>query len=217
MAIPNTGLSGQFDLVANKAGITLRVFWAETYDETTNKSVITITDIQGKSSLWYGQSYFFDGSIDVEGAEIVTFDRASRAHYVYWGSLNKFESIRAADGYPAPPWESAEILHNADGSKTANITVNISGYTVSGQYGSGWTVSETVEILLTEISVSDPDTGPVNADISIGFYFNGARIILLYEGRPLGAYFIPPTEGGTDELAILGTGKLGSMILGKEV
>lgn len=217
MALLNTGLSGQFDLVANKAGITLRVFWAETYDEATNKSVITITDLQGKSSLWYGLSYFFDGSIAVEDAEIVTFDRASRGHYVYWGSLNRFESIRTANGYSAPPWASAEILHNADGSKTATITVNISGYTASGQYGSGWTVSETVEILLTEIPVFDPDIGPVNADISIGFYFNGVRIVPFYEGRPLGAYFIPPAEGGADELAILGTGKLGSMILGKEV
>lgn len=195
MALPNTGLSGQFDLVANKSGITLRVSWTETYDEVSNKSVITITDIQGKSSLWYGQSYFFDGSIDVEGAPIVQFSRASRGHYVYWGVLNRFESIRTASGYPAPPWESAEIFHNADGSKTAAITVNISGYTASGQYGSGWTVSETAEILLTEITVSNPDTGPVNADPAIAFFFNGLRICPLYERKYLGTFFIPPAIG----------------------
>jgi hypothetical protein len=164
------GKSGYFDLSETSAGITLRVYWQESYDKSTNKSVITITDLQAKSSMWIGISYFLDGIISVNGTEIMAFNHEDLKYYVYWGTKNTFASVRVQKGGVLPPWISAEISHNADGNKTVSIEVNISGYTSTSGVGSGWNVNGSEGVELTHV---DWGVIPIDGELYQGYIDNG--------------------------------------------
>lgn len=123
MALSNRGLSGQFDLQSSNGSCTFRVHWSETYDIAGNKSVISIDKVQVKSTGYIGL-YYLNGTISVNGQNVVSFNSSTGTHSVYLEAKNTFYEIA---GNVAPPWISAEVAHNSDGSKAVTITVNVKG------------------------------------------------------------------------------------------
>lgn len=217
MALPNAGKTWQFDFAADKAGVVIRIGLAESYNSETGQHMIAITDLQAKGTKgksWYGFSYFLDGNISIKGIDqkIITFTKSSWDHYFWWGSLDTFEPVRAQHSPVTSPlnWESESIQGD-----NISVSLVIRGYTASGQYGSGWEVSETMELVLTATpDVPSLDTEPVRSDPNVGFYFNGQRVFPRYADRLIGAFIKPVTIDPSE--AVLGTAVLGTMILGKE-
>ena len=144
-----TGKSGYFDIAGNN-GITIRVNWEETYTIETNTSIVTVTGVSLKSST-YRTSYFLNGNISVADSPIVEMSSVMGTHVVDIPTLGSFESVVATTNAGKPPWSSGAIEHNADGSRTVTIAVNLRGYTSSGGSGNGWTVSGSTAVTLTTI------------------------------------------------------------------
>ena len=140
MALSNIGLSGQFDLKSSNGSCTFRVYWSETYDIAGNKSVISIDKVEIKSTAYVGQ-YWLNGTISVNGENVVSFNSSAGTHAVYIEANNTFYQVT---GNVAPPWASAEVAHNYDGSKAVTIAVNVKGIP-------GGAVSDTESVTLTKI------------------------------------------------------------------
>lgn len=147
-----TGKSGSFELTGTK-GFTLRVAWSETYETATNTSVVSITSVQVKSTsnYMYRAEYWLKGTVKVNDAAAVTFDSTMGSHSVNITTLNSYTTVSAHGSYPAAPWKSNAITHNTDGTKTVTIAVDIAGYTISGDNGSGWKVTGSNNVVLTSI------------------------------------------------------------------
>lgn len=157
------GKSGSFELAGTK-GMTLKVFWSETYDIETNTSNVSITGLQLKSAS-YGATYYLTGTVSIGGKTVASFDSKKGYDYFTVNSDSVYKSI-VCDKAP-PPWSVSNILHDSDGSKSVGITISVKGYTTSGQYGSGWEVNTTHSVELTTIArVSVPTVS--TTDVTMG-------------------------------------------------
>lgn len=140
-----TGKSGYFDLSTTKSNVKVRINWSETCDITSNTSVVQIDSVQVMAVSpygYYGYTYYPDGSVKVAGTAVVTFKSATPSHSVRIAAQDTWYSISGA------PYKSGSIAHNADGSKSVTIAVDITGYEPDGDGDSGWraTGSKTVEL-----------------------------------------------------------------------
>lgn len=147
-----TGKSGSFELSGTK-GFGLKVAWSETYETATNTSVVSITSVQVKSTsnYLYRGEYWLKGTVKVNDTAVVTFDSTMGSHSANVTSLNSYATVSAKGSYPAAPWKSNAISHNSDGTKSVTIAVDVAGYTVSGDNGSGWKVTGSNNVELTSI------------------------------------------------------------------
>ncbi len=146
-----TGKNGYFDIYGSR-GFTARIHWAETYDIATNTSILSVTKLEFKSTNWYGVSYYLEGTIKVDNKAIVTFDAGQGTHAFNPSTLNAFYPVKGTlEGAPESPWNSSAIEHNADGSKEAMLSLDVKGYTLSGNAGNGWSASGSSAITLTTI------------------------------------------------------------------
>lgn len=143
-----TGVSGYFDLSESVIGITARVYYEETYDEDAGTSVITITNLQFSSSVYYGYSYVLDGYIKVDGNAVVNMSGVQGSHTVLPTPKNTFVSVKSWNGFTNYPWSSNPISHNADGSKSVTIELSISS---SNQDNKDWVITGSKTIQLTSI------------------------------------------------------------------
>ena len=146
------GVSNYFDLTGTY-GFTVRVFYEEAFDQEANESVLNITDLQVMTSYNIeAQLYYLNGSVIVDGGNVVTFDSKAGTHSVYIYEKNDFRSVDADEESGQPPWDADNIIHNEDGSKTVSISVNITGWnSIDGGLCDGWSVSGTVDVELTTI------------------------------------------------------------------
>lgn len=151
-----TGLSSSFELDCTSSLFKLRVNWSETYDAGTNKSTVTISSVEFKSTGWYGFTYYPDGIIKVNGTPVITMNSYHGDHNCRAGSLNSWSKIKKSGGAVATG--SVDIVHDADGTKS--ITIEVVGnrfsrcyfYTVNGDDGgSGWGCTGSKAITLTTI------------------------------------------------------------------
>lgn len=143
-----TGKSGYFDLATTKSNVKVRVNWSETYEISTNASVPQIDSVQVMALSpygYYGYTYYPDGSVKVAGTAVVTFKSATPSHSVRIAAQDTWYSISGA------PYTSGSISHNADGSKSVTIAVDITGYTNDGSGDSGWRASGSKTVELTTI------------------------------------------------------------------
>lgn len=160
------GVSGYFDLTGSN-GITMRIHYGETYDVTTNQSVVSITALQVMSSWYYGVTYYLDGTITVDGSTAASMSSSGGTNGVALVALNTWANVGGTLG------SVSSIAHNTDGSKSVTIAVSVKGYTTSGSAGSGWTVSGSKTIALTTIprastiGATDANIGAVSM-IAIG-------------------------------------------------
>lgn len=152
-----TGKSGYFDL-AGSYGITLRVYWIETYDVSSNKSVVTIEKLQVKSSKYDGALYWLNGTVSVDGVVLATMSSAAGTHSAYITGLDKFADVKASGNTAS--WVSQEITHADDGSKSVPIAVSLRGFTPTGTAGDGWEVNTSYSVALTTIPRKSTFTVP---------------------------------------------------------
>lgn len=211
MALSQKGKSGQWEIQADKAGVTLLIDWSETYDSYLNASVFSIDKIQGKSSKYRGYSYFLDGHISVDGTAIASFSSAEQTNYLYWGNLNTYEDMQVQNGGTNVPFESERIAHSKEGLRTINVVISITGISTKSGIESGWVVSLSEDIELTPIYTGIQDL--LSIPIATVFMLNGSVVFPIYSRKVVGITYRP--GGDVDDSAVLGTGILGTMILGK--
>lgn len=120
-----TGKSGSFTIAGNE-GFTAKVTWQETYDTVANTSVVSL-NLAINSSTYRGV-YYLAGSLKVNGGSVVNMNYYSPAtHKVEVSAGSTYYQVQAQSG-TAPPWASATISHNSDGSKSVSIAVSIEGW-----------------------------------------------------------------------------------------
>ena len=130
-----TGKSGSFEITGSP--FSGRITWSETYDITTNTSIVTIEKIEVKSSNFYGVGYYPSGSITVNGEKVGSMSSGSGTHYVYISKQKTYYEIKESGDKPFTPWVSSAINHNTDGKKSVVVNVSIGLYTINGNYDSG--------------------------------------------------------------------------------
>ena len=148
-----TGKSGSFALTSGK--YTVQINWSETYDPIANTSIVTIDSVKAKNGNWYGVTYYPSGTIKINGSTVITMNSVLGTHNVYVTALNTYNHIKPSGGTKTTA-SSGAIAHAADGTKSVKIEVSLKGYTISGDYGSGWGVSGSETITLTAIDRAAP-------------------------------------------------------------
>lgn len=137
--------------IAGTGGFTARIYWSDDYDIATNTSKVSITKIQFKTT-WYGVTYYLNGSVSVGGTVVASFSSTKGGHtFKAQSPASTFYDMSVSSGFAAPPYTSGSIAHGTDGSQVSSIAINVSGYTLDGEYGSGWNVSGSSVITLTTI------------------------------------------------------------------
>lgn len=144
-----TGKSGYVDIASG--WITARLYWSDDYDIASNTSKVSITNIQFMSSNYYGPVYYLNGSVTVNGSTVASFSSSQGGYTFKPVTQGAFYDMAVASGFAAPPFTSGSITHNADGSKSATIGISVNGYTINGNYGSGWGCSGSTTVVLTTI------------------------------------------------------------------
>ncbi len=158
-----TGNSGSFTLTGSQ-NFAVIIYWSETYNESANTHVVSITAAQLVSYNWYGFTYYPSGTLSINGSAVVTFNSQIGTHNCTIGSQGTGYNIIPASGssYPAAPWSSGTISGNADGTKSVSIAASFTCYTADGRGGSGWSVSGSQTVTLHTIprtsSISMPAT-----------------------------------------------------------
>lgn len=148
-----TGKSGSFTLTSGY--FTCQISWEENYSVTANTSTITVT-AKIKSSGYYNQDYYPNGSISVNGTKLVTFNSATPTHMVYVVSRNTYYGFTNTSGTSKTTWKSGSITHNSDGTKSVDIAADFYLYTPGGNYGSGTRIKGSKTVALTSIDRAAP-------------------------------------------------------------
>lgn len=153
-----SGKSGYVEFSSSVSWGTVRVYWSETYEVSTNKSKVTIESIRVKSTNWYGVTYYPDGVLKVNGVEVASFASNLGTTLVRVDAQGSwYKIVDATDTSKVITASLDNIAHNDDGSKTVSIKLtgnrfnNFNFITVSGKYGSGWSVNASKSITLTTI------------------------------------------------------------------
>ena len=116
-----TGKSSNFTLDCTSSGFKIRVNWSETYDASTNSSVVTVSSVQFKSTSWYGFTYYPDGLVKINGTTVITMNSNLGSHNCRAGSLDTWSTIKKSGGETATG--STTVVHGADGKKSVSIEV----------------------------------------------------------------------------------------------
>lgn len=151
-----TGVSGYFDLTGDN-GAMARVHYAEYYDAIANQSTMEI-GLQIASSWYSGVTYYLDGGISAGGQDVVAFTAFAGSNSATLPALNTYVTVGGS------PWTSGAISHNTDGTGAVEISISIHGYTKSGGAGSGWAISGSKTVTLTDIPRSST-IGATDANI----------------------------------------------------
>lgn len=145
------GVTGYIDIgdsTYSPSRLKLRIHYSESYDVSTNKSVVSITKIQAMSVSpysWYGVTYYPGGTISIGGVTAITMDSTKSTHAV---SIQKFDTWYDFSGALG----SVTVDHNSDGTKTVAISAAVRYYTKSGGAGSGANLTGSQNVALTTIA-----------------------------------------------------------------
>jgi len=151
------GKTGYVDFAASSfyGTQTLRVYWSETYSGST--SDVSITKVELKSSAYFGQSYYGNLLIKINGVTAVTLTENNNS--VYLPGQNAFGEVLGAGGVSITGTVSG-IAHNSDGSKSVAISIHTNSYAQVGPlfYSASpgsivFTNGASVSIALTRLSV----------------------------------------------------------------
>ena len=144
-----TGINTYVDF-PGPGGFTFRVFLEETYDVAGNYSYAPVTGISAQAKT-YGGTWYLGGTVSVAGAVLATMDYHDPATHLFTVGVvgDKWYSVSAIQGGKSFPWATGKIYHNADGSKTIEVSVNITLWRKSGD--PTFTISGTKSVNLTQI------------------------------------------------------------------
>lgn len=155
------GKSGSF-VINGSQKVDFKVYWEEEYDIDANTSKVVLKPYCITQSGGGGYRYYPDGTISCNGVQLIEMDSYHGTHYfdaTY--QTEKYIRIATGDG-PQLVLTSDVITHNDDGSKSVIISVNFKGYSVGGVGVSGFSVSGTHTITLTDIPRASSITSASN-------------------------------------------------------
>lgn len=152
------GKSSYFELDTSSASFKIRVYWSETYDASTNASVVTVDSVEFMSTGWYGFTYYPDGVVKINGETVITMNSRTGDHYCWAPRLNTWAPIVLTDTREIATG-SVVVVHDADGRKSINIEIAGNRYSKCFFYvlgdkdiaGNGWNCAGFNTIELTEI------------------------------------------------------------------
>lgn len=124
------------------SGITFRITYTQTSDVATNKSVVTVTKLQIKTTTHTGL-YYFDGDITIDGKTVVDMSSSAGSHRASINATGTFYNVSGTLG-------SATITHESDGTQTVDFALK----SVAGWYNASskkWTISGSKSVALTTI------------------------------------------------------------------
>lgn len=127
------GKSGSFEFADSY--LTIQVNWSETYDISSNTSIVQIDSMKVKtnSASRYG-TWCPCWIVKINGEEVGKSNYYSPStHKVILGTKDTYENVVVNhSGGVAFPWKSSAIEHNADGSKAIVISVvpNPAGHSI---------------------------------------------------------------------------------------
>ena len=152
-----TQTTGILEFVTNAPWAAVRLHYTETCDPDANTSDLTVTGIQVRSGSWYGVTYYIDGIVCIAGQTVARFNSENGEAMVTVGSQDGwYPIVWAADGSPVTG-SLTRIPHTHTGQGQTQISLlgnrfaRFAFYTVSGGAGSGWGVSDTQTLELTDI------------------------------------------------------------------
>lgn len=166
------GYSGSFTIAGTK-NMSAVCYWSETYDPDQNTHYVSIDAIRLVSTNWYGFVYYPNGSLSIGGVQCCTYNSTIPTHKCLVSTQYDEYSITAQGNYANPPYTVGPFIGNADGTCSATITLNFSGWTYDGSGASGFTISGSRTVSLYTVSrasyVSFPNCtmgSPVTLSIS---------------------------------------------------
>ena len=136
----------------------LRVNYSYTQDAVNNRTTVTITSVQFKSTNWYGTSFYGDGTITFAGSCSVTWSNAGDVDGVYVAAQNTFYTL-GSKTYP-----SFTVNHNSSGVGSFSISVgprsgsgysNFNIFCLASTSGNWWTTTSAT-ISLPQIDRAAP-------------------------------------------------------------
>lgn len=145
------GKSGS--LIFHGSNNSIRINWAEDYDANANTSVVRITSAELQSGTYYG-TWYFNGSFAINGVPVVYMSSTSPATHVVNvpAAGSTWYTIQTTSSGTAPPWYSGTLYHNADGTLTIPISIDMRSVRFSPDYVRS-DFSETQYVVLTSIPI----------------------------------------------------------------
>lgn len=145
-----TGKSGSFELSGSQS-MKAKVYWSELYDTDTNTSVVSVDVKIISGSTGSGYLYYLNGTVSVNGTAVISMSSTAGSHNCYAVYGQEANINAGSSAYSSPPWSSGSITHDSDGAKSVSISLNISGYELSGKGASGFSISGSSTVALTTI------------------------------------------------------------------
>ena len=144
------GKSGSFELSGSQS-MKAKVYWSELYDTDTNTSVVSVDVKIISGSTGSGYRYYLNGTVSVNGTAVISMSSTAGSHNCYAVYGQEANINAGSSAYSSPPWSSGSITHDSDGAKSVSISLNISGYELSGKGASGFSISGSSTVALTTI------------------------------------------------------------------
>ena len=145
------GIRKTFEIAGSK-GVTAQVSVVEDYSVADNTSTLTVAVALKNTSYYGGYPYYLTGSVSAAGKTLQTMSSSDGTHYVNFQKLSTYYPVASdATGYTGSPWTTAAITHEADGSKTVTVSIDITGYHPEKKFSHGFKVSGSQSITLTQI------------------------------------------------------------------
>lgn len=144
------GKSGSFELSGSQS-MKAKVYWSELYDTDTNTSVVSVDVKIISGSTGSGYLYYLNGTVSVNGTAVISMSSTAGSHNCYAVYGQEANINAGSSAYSSPPWSSGSITHDSDGAKSVSISLNISGYELSGKGASGFSISGSSTVALTTI------------------------------------------------------------------
>lgn len=136
--------------ISDYYGLSCRVTWSETINQSDNTSTVSVTKVELSSSEMAG-TFYATGYITINGAKVASF--SSKAFYVN-GTASYYSALSGAAG-------SGTVSHNDDGTGSTIISVTITSISDWSKWSSA---SASQSVPLTKI-----DRGIIYIDTGSGF------------------------------------------------
>ncbi len=130
---PEQAKEGQLELMLG-AGYKIRLGWQQVMNSSAGTSKVIFQTAQLYAETYDDGRCWPHGKILVDGVQVVNMDyyntathRAAISPYKQWADIKP-----QVDSSAGPPWETGDLAHGEDGSKT--ITVRVEGMELLGEY-----------------------------------------------------------------------------------
>ena len=209
------GKNGSF-VVSGNNGFSGQIVWSEEYDVATKTSTLSI-NLQLMSTRYVSNSsndyltYWLSGTVKVDGTTALTMNSDLGTHKLEFTSLNQWRNIR---GNPTLPISYGTIKHNADGSKSVTISVDVSiiegaNEVLVGKVSGSQTV-ELTKIVSNEKPIVSGSVVDVNST-TVGLTGDSSKLVKYYSNAQ--ATMTAQAQGGAsidlDSLVITNSGSVG--------